>query len=80
MFRMRHTRHMGHERSCISRLPPTPAAVAPAVPRRDRVTSRWVVEFLDTVRGQFCDYAAVSSGIVTSLVSAVSRAMECSLK
>jgi hypothetical protein len=45
-----------------------------------KVTSRWVVEFLDTVRGQFCDYAAVSSGIVTSLVSAVSRAMECSLK
>lgn len=44
------------------------------------VTSRCVVDFLNTVRVSCCDYAAVSSGIATSS-SVVSRSfMECSLK
>lgn len=45
-----------------------------------RVTALGVVEFLNTVRVQFFDYAAVSSGMVTSSVLARSSAMECSLK
>ena len=45
-----------------------------------RVTSRWLVEFLDTVRVSFCDYAAASSGIATSSVSMFRSFMECSLK
>ena len=44
------------------------------------VTSRCLVEFLDTVRVSLIDYAAVSSGMLTSSVSAASSAMECSLK
>ncbi|WP_448255457.1 DUF4440 domain-containing protein [Microbacterium aurum] len=44
------------------------------------VTSRWLVEFLDTVRVSFCDYAAASSGIATSSASTCRSFMECSLK
>ena len=47
---------------------------------RRRVTSRWLVEFLDTVRVSCSDYAAVSSGMLTSSGSASRSAMECSLK
>ena len=47
---------------------------------RLRVTSRFVVEFLDTVRVSGCDYAAVSSGMVTSSGLASSNFMEVSLK
>ncbi len=46
----------------------------------DVVTSRWLVEFLDTVRVSFCDYAAASSGIATSSASTCRSFMECSLK
>ena len=46
----------------------------------EKVTSRCVVEFLDTVRVSCSDYAAVSSGMDTSSVWAVSSVMECSLK
>ncbi|WP_344443690.1 hypothetical protein, partial [Herbiconiux moechotypicola] len=46
--------------------------------RRIKVTSRCVVEFLDTVRVSCSDYAAVSSGIATSSGSVSSSAMECS--
>ena len=38
------------------------------------------VDFLNTVRVSCCDYAAASSGIATSSVSAVRSFMECSLK
>ena len=44
------------------------------------VTSRLLVEFLDTVRVSCSDHAAVSSGMLTSSLSASSSAMECSLK
>lgn len=44
------------------------------------VTSRLLVEFLDTVRVSFCDYAALSSGMATSSASVSSSAMECSEK
>ena len=37
------------------------------------VTSRLVVEFLDTVRGQCADYAVMSSGLATSSSSVVTR-------
>lgn len=47
---------------------------------REMVTSRWLVEFLDTVRVSFCDYAAASSGIATSSASTCRSFMECSLK
>jgi len=44
------------------------------------VTSRLLVEFLDTVRVSLFDYAAVSAGMLTSSGSASSSAMECSEK
>lgn len=45
-----------------------------------RVTSRCVVEFLDTVRVSWFDYAAVISGMATSLGVWSSRRMEFSEK
>ena len=44
------------------------------------VTSRCVVEFLDTVRVSWFDYAAVISGMATSLGVWSSRRMEFSEK
>jgi len=43
-------------------------------------TSRWLVEFLDTVRVSCCDYAAASSGIATSSSMVFKSFMECSEK
>ena len=53
---------------------------ATLMPDAPPVTSRWLVEFLDTVRVSFCDYAAASSGIATSSASTCRSFMECSLK
>ena len=44
------------------------------------VTSRCVVEFLGAVRVSGCDYAAVSSGMVTSSGAASRSFIEVSLK
>ena len=45
------------------------------------VTSRWMVEFLDTVRVSGSDHAVMSSGLATSsskLLGPVMSSMECS--
>ena len=54
--------------------------LSPGNDRTPGVTSRLLVEFLDTVRVSLFDYAAVSSGMLTSSVSVSRSAMECSLK